>query len=214
MIIDLHTHSLPYSYDSDLTPSEVVELCKQAGLDGVCLTEHDEFWEKQDLIKLGREHDLLVLPGVELSTDIGHILVFGVDSYAFGMHRAEFVREVVNREGGFMILAHPYREKSTHLIFKSSLEELHLNAAFELVDALEYFNGRSTDRENQISRELGERLNLKGSGGSDAHKRGDIPSYATYFDRDIHNLEELVAELKTGRFRPVDLRHRGAEKWR
>ncbi|MBI4301658.1 MAG: phosphoesterase, partial [Chloroflexi bacterium] len=43
-------------------------------------------------------------------------------------------------------------------------------------------------------------------GGSDAHHLSDIGSFATLFQRKIGDLQELVAELKAGRFQAVDLR--------
>ena len=41
--------------------------------------------------------------------------------------------------------------------------------------------------------------------GSDAHARTDIATCATRFERDISTIEELIAELKAGRFQAVDL---------
>ena len=59
MLIDLHTHTHPLSHDSDLTPDALIEAAKKAGLDGVCLTEHDFFWEREKVEELGRRHDFL-----------------------------------------------------------------------------------------------------------------------------------------------------------
>ncbi|MFC1994689.1 PHP-associated domain-containing protein, partial [Chloroflexota bacterium] len=42
-------------------------------------------------------------------------------------------------------------------------------------------------------------------GGSDAHSERDVPSCATYFERKVTCLEDLIAELKAGRFEAVDL---------
>ena len=44
MIIDIHTHTYPTSDDSLLTPDQLVEESKRAGLDGICITDHDGFW--------------------------------------------------------------------------------------------------------------------------------------------------------------------------
>ena len=109
MIIDLHTHTLPWSEDSNLKIPELIHQAKQAGLDGICLTEHVYFWNKDDLVKLSQEHDFLLLPGAEIDTYEGHILVFGVNKYSPDMHRSKYLRHVVDEAGGVMILAHPYR---------------------------------------------------------------------------------------------------------
>ena len=46
---------------------------------------------------------------------------------------------------------------------------------------------------------------MRGTAGSDAHARVDIGRCATRFERKISNVEELIEELKAGRFEAVDL---------
>ncbi|MFC2022056.1 PHP domain-containing protein [Chloroflexota bacterium] len=200
MIIDLHTHTYPWSYDSNLDITELVHMAKQAGLGAICLTEHDCFPDKDALAKLGQEHDFLILPGVELNTDDGHFLVFGIEEYSFGIWHTEYLRRVVDKAGGVMILAHPYRrqyhsDKDLH----AAVEQCCQKPFFSFVDTIEVFNGRASTRQNRFSQELCRRLNLKGIGGSDAHSTSNMPSYATLFERKISNVEELITELKGGR---------------
>ncbi|MCH8890773.1 MAG: hypothetical protein IH827_06830 [Myxococcales bacterium] len=53
--------------------------------------------------------DLLIANGMEVSTDLGHILVLGLDRYVPGIRRAEELRNVVEEAGAYMIVAHPFR---------------------------------------------------------------------------------------------------------
>ena len=46
---------------------------------------------------------------------------------------------------------------------------------------------------------------MPGTAGSDAHARTDIGRCATEFERRIETIEDLIDELKAGRFRAVDL---------
>ena len=209
MIIDLHTHTRPPSDDSFLEPSELIQRSKQAGLDAICFTEHDWFWNKDALARLVQEHDFLVLPGVELNTDEGHYLVFGLEEYSFGMHHTEYLRQVVDEVGGVMILAHPFRRQYHQgEDIADAVEQYCRSPFFRLLDTIEVLNGRATEIQNEFSQELSRRLNLKGIGGSDAHQLSDIPTCATNFERKINTTEELITELKAGRFSPVDLRKR------
>ena len=211
MIIDLHTHTWPYSDDSDLTPHELIERAKLVGLDGICFMEHDWHWKEEDVAALSREHDFPVFHGMEISSEEGHLLVFGIGEYTFGMHHAEFIRRLVDEAGGVIIVAHPYRARVRYNSNPDQLLESILDSSvFSLVDAIEVLNGRSSDQENRFAQEIGRRLNLKGIGGSDAHSPEDIPSFATDFERDVRSLDDLVAELKAGRFRAVDLRRSSA----
>ena len=109
MLIDLHNHTWPRSHDSVLDPRDLVERARAAGLDGICVTEHDAIWDPADLRELCEETNFLVLPGVEISTDDGHILSYGVEKYVFGMHRVQTLADHVNERGGTLVAAHPYR---------------------------------------------------------------------------------------------------------
>ncbi len=207
MIIDLHAHSRPRSDDSDLSPVELILQAKQAGLDAICVTEHDWHWEEEEVSRLSRDLDFLVFRGMEISSDEGHVLVFGLGEYRFGMHHAGFIRKLVDEAGGVMIMAHPYRRQVHYNAAPQELLEVACdNRVFQLVDAVETLNGRSNDRENEFALELSRRLDLKGVGGSDAHSFADIPTCATEFEREISTLEELMTELKAGRYWAVDLR--------
>ncbi len=207
MIIDLHAHTWPYSDDSDLSPHQLIEQAKRSGLDGICFTEHDWYWKEEDIAQLSQEHEFPIFQGMEISSEEGHLLVFGLTEYKFGMHHAEFIRQLVDEVGGVIIMAHPYRARVRYNPNPSQLlDTICENHVFDLVDAVEVLNGRSKLKENSFAGELCRRLDLKGVGGSDAHSPADIPSFATQFERRISNMEELVAELREGRFRAVDLR--------
>jgi len=186
----------------------LISRAKKTGLDGVCITDHDWFWKREAIQELRLEHDFLILPGVEMNTDEGHLLVFGLEKYIFGMHHTRFLKDALDDVGGVMVLAHPYRRNMYYgEDLETSVERYSHSPVFEFVDILETHNGRATERQSRFSRELCRRLGLKATGGSDAHQVSDIPSGATLFERDVSTVEELIAELKAGRFRPVDLRH-------
>ncbi len=208
MLIDLHSHTWPSSDDSLLSPIELIQGAKKGGLDGICITEHDWFWDPEEVVDLGKRMDFLVIPGVEITTEEGHLLVFGLDRYVFGMHRARFVKEVLDQNGGGAIVAaHPYRrqfkpEYNDKASYEMAIDKACRNAIFSLVDGVEVLNGRGSERENAFSLDVTRRLNLRGVGTSDAHQSHDIARYATRFERRINGLEDLITELRAGRFRP------------
>jgi predicted metal-dependent phosphoesterase TrpH len=210
MLIDLHTHTLPLSDDSELTPDELIEHAKSAGLDAICLTEHDAFWNDDDIAALCRKHDFLVLPGVEINTEEEHLLVFGLKKWILGMTRAAFVMDLVEKAGGVVIVAHPFRrrilksEDPENRRYYRELNRSCENPFYGTVDALEVSNARGSERQNAFSRELAQRLKLREVAGSDAHKTKDIGRIATFFEREVSTIEELIAELKAGRFRAAD----------
>ncbi len=210
MLIDLHTHTKRHSWDSTLSPDELVDLAKVAHLDGVCLTEHDYFWDHDEVADLSRRHDFLVIPGCEITTETGHVLCFGLETYSYGMHRWDELAAHVTQAGGAMVAAHPYRRqvpwnKQTPEAYAEALERAVEHPLYPACTALEGENGRGRPAENAFSVALAGRLTLPATGGSDAHQPEDVGSCATAFDRRITGLAELIAELRAGRYRPVVL---------
>ncbi len=210
MLIDLHTHTRPLSHDSDLSPDALIEAAKNASLDGVCLTEHDFFWGHEKAAELGRRHDFLVMPGIEVNTERGHVVVFGLEEFVYGMHRLGELVEMVEAAGGAMIAAHPYRRQLPFELtregdWSEALEQAAENEAYRHVHAIETLNGRGTERQNAFSAAVCERQKLAQAAGSDAHSLVDVGTCATEFEARISGLGGLIAELKSGRFRPLSL---------
>jgi predicted metal-dependent phosphoesterase TrpH len=175
MLFDLHTHTYPQSDDSLLSLESLIAEAKRAGLDGLCLTEHDRFWDARRLAALSRKYEFLLLPGCEVTTEEGHLLVFGIESYTFGMHHPKVLKAIIEATGGVAIAAHPYRRRFRSFDSKDSNDYLlEVNQAlqsplFLLVHGIEILNGRASNSENSFAQELGLQLNLKGTGSSDAH---------------------------------------------
>lgn len=63
--VDLHVHS--NASDGTLTPSEVVQLAKKTNLCAMALTDHDTVEGVAEAMAAGKENNIEVIPGVELS---------------------------------------------------------------------------------------------------------------------------------------------------
>ena len=211
MIIDIHTHTYPVSDDSELSPDRLIDEAKRIGLDGVCITDHDGFWAPEKIAELSKIHDFLVLPGCEVTTEEGHLLVYGLRRYVFGMHRASFVRGLVESQGGAIVVAHPYRrayreeEDAGPDEHSEMLSRAVTNEVFSLVDAVEVFNGRGSRRQNAFSHDVAERTGMAGTGASDAHRLDELGTYGTEFHRPVRCLDDFIEELLAGRFSPAVL---------
>jgi len=210
VLIDLHTHTYPLSHDSLLSPDELIVAAKESRLDGICLTEHDFFWDHTKVNDLATRHNFLVLPGIEVNTENGHILVFGLERFVYGMHRMHELASLVDQAAGVMIAAHPYRRQLPFELrnegdWTEALDRAAANAAYERVAAVEVLNGRGSERENAFSADLCLRLGLPSVAATDSHERKDVGRCATEFSRPIGDVADLISELKAGRFAPVNL---------
>lgn len=211
MLIDLHSHTWPRSHDSVLNPDDLIVRAKQGGLDAIVFTEHDTVWDFKSIEELRAKHNFLVLAGVEISTDDGHILAFGIDKYVFGMHRSKELASYVERADGALVAAHPYRRQMPWFSrndeeYRNALEKASRNPAYQYVQALEEWNGRGSDKENEFSERLCDMMKLPGTAGTDSHSISDVGKCATYFEAEIHDERELITALKSGAYHAVDLR--------
>jgi predicted metal-dependent phosphoesterase TrpH len=199
--VDLHTHTRVGSNCSYMEPQQLARRARELRLDGVCITEHNAPWDEASLNALNSPEGPLFFAGVEVSTEWGDVLVYGVDGLGGGL-RVRELRSLVDRAGGVMVAAHPFRRYSVIGVALDPEEALR-NPLFEFVDAIEVFNGMGPRRELEFASDVVRRLRLPGVGGSDSHAPHTVGQCFTEFERSLATTEELVAELKAGRVRAV-----------
>ncbi len=208
-IIDMHIHTTRGASDSGLDPNDLAREAQKRGLTAVHISEHDRLWDRYVLQEFREQYpDLLVVNGMEVSTDMGHILALGLKEYVGGIRHCEELRRVADEQGAFLIVAHPFRHFFDPVYFtRQGKEPFTLTPeqatklpVFQLVDAIEVLNGANTARENIFALKVAQSLGKPGTGGSDAHSTQGIGTYCIVFDKDVESQEELLAELHAGHF--------------
>lgn len=203
--LDMHSHTR--GSDGTGTPEEITEAAIDAGLDGLCLTDH-HCNSPEDNAEVYRVADCLesagirAFIGVEYSTKQGHLLIYGIDvwSGSFGMYpNMQDVIDEVNGLGGACVAAHPYKG------YRYSLQDRILN--IKGLAAVEGMNGQCFVSHNELNRKAqraAECMALPCTGGSDAHfVRSTGINYTVFPDvDDIANDHELVLALQAGNFHP------------
>ena len=199
MWIDLHCHT-KFSGDNHFEPEALLAEAAAKGLDGVCITEHFSVDASLMVSDLEPPDGLVVLRGAEISTEIGHMLVFGPadDTWNLWGNAGELVDHqeavrAVKAAGGVCIPSHPYRGIGS--MGDSAFQP-------DLFNAVETLNGANPGRMNEKAVKAARKNGMKGVGGSDAHSPGEVGRAYTVFEKWIYTVEELVAEIKSGRFRP------------
>lgn len=222
MKIDLHTHTIYGSACAYMDPDQLIVKAKSIGLDGVCLTEHDHVWGDDALEHFRNKHDYLIIGGVEVTTDCGEVLVFGLHHPVLDVYHIQDLKKIVDQAGGVMILAHPFRYEadlvnqivssmlsSMSSVDSTQIENISRNPVYHLLDALETHNGRSGIKEKTLSKAVAAHLKLPGTGGSDAHAVMGVGTCYTVFHEPVHNEQDLIRQIKEGGIIPVDKRWNG-----
>jgi predicted metal-dependent phosphoesterase TrpH len=210
--LDLHSHS-EASEDSRAPLEAYLNWLKlrhaERPVDGIVLTEHRQFNKDADYRALEDKFGILVLKASEVETDYGHVLVFGVTPemtrrFDFSNVRlpAQELIDEVDRMGGVAVPCHPGRPTV------GLCEHYEVRPPLENVVAVEVLNGGSRKGEDERSMELVSKYGYSATGGSDSHLVSLIGLCATRFAAEIKTIEDLVRELKTGAYEPVDFRPR------
>lgn len=207
-VIDMHVHTSFGSGDSVITPKHLGERAPTLGLSGVAVTEHNTAWPDDRVLSLREESGLFVYSAREWATEYGHILVLGLNGVRY-LPSVRELRQAVLDAGGMMIIAHPFRyfPGPMSLLFGGVKDAARMTPAqlaehpvFSLVDEIEVVNYGCTERENRLALQVARVLGKRGTAGSDAHSLGELARCVTVFDQPITSDEDLLRELRAGRF--------------
>lgn len=208
-IVDMHVHTTRGAADSSLTPDQLIEEARRIGLTGVNITEHDRVWDARLIDEFREESGLFVSRGMEVSTDMGHIIAIGLSTYMPGIRKAAELRRALDDAGGFMIVAHPFRHFFDPIHFRrdgrppfgmSPEEAAERMPVFRLVDEIEVANGGSTQRENEFALKVAQALGKRGIGSSDCHSTNGVGYYVTVFEDELRSQEHMLESLRAGRY--------------
>ena len=189
MRFDLHIHS-NHSSDSSLSVDDILKQAFSKGLDGIAICDHNTVEGSICAIERARELNipLLVLPGIEISTNEGHLIVLGVrENIPSNLPYAETIR-IAREKGGVVIAAHPFKIGSIGFGAKEA-------------DAIETFNSRCLFGENTEAKEMAKALGKPEVGGSDSHMLATIGLGFTDIDTESNESSVLCA-IREGKTSP------------
>ncbi len=197
MLVELHTHT-KYSLGTQVpveglnTSQEMVKHAKKIGLGAIAITDHDTVKGTIEAKKYAKKYDVVVIPGVEVSTSGGHILAIGVEELINpGMSVEETVEEI-HDQGGVAVAPHPFDIKN------AGVGELS-----EKTDAIEAFNAINVDRiANRRAKIFAQNHKKPQLAGSDAHWTEMLGHGINKIDAD--NVDGILKAIKKG-----DLEMRG-----
>ena len=130
----------------------------------------------------------IVLPGVEVTTDEGHLLCIGATLPNLKGTPAAEVCKMIHEHGGLAIPPHPY-DMFRAGIRQSVLETLE-------IDGLEVFNAATTlKRYNRQAFEYAEMRGLPMTAGSDAHHEAAVGTAYTILHTEDFTMKGLVAQI-------------------
>ena len=188
MLLDLHNHT-KYSPDSRVDPAALVGVARKARLAGIAITDHNSVGGIA-AAEAATDREFLVIPAIEVSTDSGHVLGYGIREVIPRNLSVSETAERIVALGGVPVAAHPFR-------FWSGLGPTAVAEA--RFPAYETCNGRTLRRGNVRARALARERKLGETGGSDSHFLDEVAKAVTVVDAGALRLDDVLQLLSQGR---------------
>lgn len=192
MKADLHLHS-EYSWDSKVPIKSYILKAEKMGFGAISITDHNDT-QSHDVIKtLQFETDVILVPGQEINTLDGHLLIYGwlptVDRALSMKDTIIQAKEMAGDNIICCIAAHPFdkfRGGKGNKIFETGIDGLEILNASAL---LGWFN--------KSAKKNSENLQLIKAGNSDSHRMSEFGMAWTDIPT-CSSIVEVLLNLKDG----------------
>jgi hypothetical protein len=193
MKFDLHIHS-NYSDGRDEVKT-ILKAAVRRKLAGISITDHDTLRGSEKARKIIKEQklDLILIPGAEVTTAEGHLLVLGVSEIPPRGLSPEETTDLAHEQGGITIVPHPYHP------FRHAIGRV------PKCDAVEVYNSKHLfGIANARARREALRRGLPMVAGSDSHFADTVGLGVT--DIDASDAKEAIEAIRAGRTRIIGKR--------
>ncbi len=190
MKIDLHLHS-KYSWDSTVPIESYIREAEKQGFGAIAITDHNNIDSHVEIEKLQADTKVILIPGQEVTTKDGHLLVLGwikqVPQNLTMKESVEFAKS--ENKDAVCIAAHPFdrlRSGKGAKIQDAAIDGLEILNASALFGIFNW----------QAKRFARNRYNIQ-LGNSDSHRISEF-GFAYTEIPDVESHEEVLRNLQKG----------------
>ena len=191
--VELHAHS-SLSYDGRDPVELLLAQAQAVGLDALAVTDHDEIDASLEAAELAPEYGLVGIPAMEVTSEAGHVLAFGIDGLVpEGLSYADTL-DHIHTQGGIAVVPHPF-QSSRHGVAPHITRDQLARA-----DAIEVYNSRLfTGRANRKAERFAADRDLPMTAGSDAHIAEMVGQAVTEVGTDDRSVAGILDAIVDGR---------------
>lgn len=188
---DLHIHTIA-SADGHCTVKDIISKAKEAGFNAIAITDHDTTKSSKEAVALSDEN-LTIIPGVEVSTKQGHVLVLGTTDEFPMNEEVETTIAKAKEKGCLVIIPHPFHR------FRHAVGLKNMNA-LKKADAIEAYNSRyyvssSNKKAARVAKKFGKPI----TAGSDAHSCRFVGYGINLIEAEDNSVASILKAVKEGK---------------
>jgi len=151
------------------------------------VTDHDSVRANKATMALAAAYpDILIIPGVEITTTAGDMLLLGMEELPPKPWNPQDVADYAKSVGAVSIVAHPYRLYGMGDVARTLK-----------VDAIEVLNGGSSNAANQQAKQMAKEVGLPGTAGSDAHQISELFAVCNQIQAEL-NVDSVLRAIRKG----------------
>jgi predicted metal-dependent phosphoesterase TrpH len=162
--VDLHLHS-SYSHDGQSSLNQVIERCRECGIDRIALTDHNTV---EGALALQRMEPLLTIVGEEVKTREGEVIGLFITSRLPPYLAPGEVMDLIHGMGGLVYVPHPLDRH------RSNFQAERLVELADKIDIIETYNPWCDAAANQAAVRLSMDLDKVAASGSDSHSAREL----------------------------------------
>ena len=193
----VHTEGSP---DAHTRIRDIPEIIISKGLDGIAITEHDHFDPPQF-------DNVIILPGVEITSSEGHIIALGVSEIVPQKLSADETIQKIHSQEGVAVIPHPY---------DPVCECVKIRNLKVMPDAVETMNADALSFviSNYLAKRDAQRFKLPQVGGSDSHIPESIGDCYTLIDSASRSVADILSAIRQGKTQTAGHATSIMNKWR
>jgi predicted metal-dependent phosphoesterase TrpH len=178
-LFHIHTH---FSFDSLLSPREIVSTARQRRADVLIVTDHNTIRGSKEVLRLAGGNPRHVVVSGEYNTEKGDLIGLFLKDEIHTRQSDQVIREV-KAQGGLVVLPHPFRG---HKLDSELLKG---------VDLVETYNSRCSASQNRSAEKLARKLGKPALGGCDAHFAAELVAATNKFSAPFPETDEELRKV-------------------
>lgn len=194
MKIDLHIHT---EFSDGDSVRRIIHYAKMKGLDAIAITDHNTF---RGYFKAREDSKgLIIIPGIELCTNIGHVILLGSLSGIKEIRKINLdyltIWDIANDNNLIMIIPHPVTLLTTKK-GRFFIEGV-ISGKIPKPHAIEVYNSNYVPFSllSKISRKIAQCIEVPEVAGSDAHKARNVGLCYTKIAGNYTSIDEIINAL-------------------